>query len=107
MNIQREKVLTLLQNAGSRGVNSWDLTYLHAVKQAPTRISEIKDLGYSIKTRHEKNKSVTYFLVGGSRMPVEAPKDEEMVDVPYQKDGYDFIKQVPKSSLKPEQMSLL
>ena len=61
---QRQKVLELLKSAGTSGINSHDLTYIHGIKQAPTRVSELKLEGYAIETSPQlKNKSVIYKLV--------------------------------------------
>lgn len=59
---QREKVLRLLREAGNSGINSHDLTYIHSIKQAPTRIYELQEEGYLISTRPLKNRSVIYIL---------------------------------------------
>lgn len=60
---QKQKILALLQQMSSVGVNSHDLTYIHGIKQAPTRIKELKQQGYNIiSSRQLKNKSVTYYL---------------------------------------------
>lgn len=88
-NTQQKKVLALLQNAGNAGVNSYDLTYTHRIKQAPTRISELKEQGYIIKSQQNKNRSVTYILIkstASNRTTVTSsqpqyPKDEELVRV--------------------------
>ena len=40
---QRQKVLRLLKDAGALGVSSYEFTYTHQVKQAPTRIWELKN----------------------------------------------------------------
>lgn len=63
---QRNKVLQLLKN-NPHGVNSHDLTYIHSVKQAPTRIKELKELGYSIISKPNytrRSPSVDYVLQG-------------------------------------------
>jgi hypothetical protein len=60
---QQNKILQLLQESPN-GVNSYDLTYTHYIKQAPTRIKELKEKGYLITSTHNKNQSVTYHLVG-------------------------------------------
>lgn len=60
---QRNKVLRLLRQAGSNGVSSYEFTYTHHIKQAPTRIWELKRLGHIINERPADQKSVRYILV--------------------------------------------
>lgn len=98
MKTQREKVLELLKQAGRQGINSF--SERATALQLPTRIFELKKEGYLITTRRHKDASVDYILMGGPRMPVETPEKEEMVEVTYTKDGYDYIKFVPKSQLQ-------
>lgn len=60
---QQQKILRLLQEAGQQGVNSHDLTYIHSIKQAPTRIHELEKMGYLISTLTGfRNRSVQYVL---------------------------------------------
>ena len=56
---QRNKIIKLLQEAGERGVRSFTLTYVHNIKQAPTRVYELKKLGFNIISKPYKN-SVVY-----------------------------------------------
>lgn len=60
---QQMQVLELLQTQGEYGVNSYDLTYKYGIKQAPTRIKELRQAGYTITSRANKNRSVNYILV--------------------------------------------
>ena len=54
---QRQKILKLLKE--NRSVNSFDLTYIYAIKQANTRIFELKAEGWDIITtpssKHDKS----------------------------------------------------
>lgn len=60
---QRQKVLRLLKEAGQSGINSHDLTYIHGIKQAPTRVQELEAEGYNIlATPPLENRSVNYIL---------------------------------------------
>lgn len=68
---QREKIIKLLQDAGDRGVTSYSFTYDYQIKQCPTRVFELKKLGFNIISKPFKN-SVRYIL--SSR-----PKDEVVV----------------------------
>jgi hypothetical protein len=70
-NTQQQTVLRLLQEAGTLGVNSYALTYVHGIKQAPTRIKELRDQGYSIESNTQLNRSVTYVLLAGSQPQAE------------------------------------
>lgn len=51
MNTQRNKVYELLKEAGSTGVTGFELTYKHNVKQAPTRIYELRREGIQIEAK--------------------------------------------------------
>lgn len=62
MKTQRQKVLDLLKESGNQGVNSYDLTYIHSIKQAPTRIKELRESGYVITSTTLSNRSVQYRL---------------------------------------------
>ena len=60
---QRQKVLRLLKESGQSGINSHDLTYIHGIKQAPTRVKELRSEGFLITTTPPlENKSVNYIL---------------------------------------------
>lgn len=77
MKTQQEKILALLRQMGSRGINSYDLTYVHSIKQAPTRIKELREMGYEIVSRTIKgNRSVQYILlnIGNAPKQTTAPK---------------------------------
>jgi len=104
MKTQQDKVLQLLKASGSRGVNSYDLTYLHAIKQAPTRISELKEQNHRIFSRTEKNRSVTYILQSNF-VPTTKNKetDEEYVWI-YEGDS---AKRILLSKIKPIQTSIV
>jgi len=103
MKTQQDKVLQLLKASGSRGVNSYDLTYLHAIKQAPTRISELKEQNHRIFSRTEKNRSVTYILQSNF-VPTTKNKetDEEYVWI-YEENS---ARRVSRSQMKPTQLNL-
>ena len=48
MKSQRDKILELLKS--NEKVNSYELTYKYHIKQAPTRVYELRELGYDIYT---------------------------------------------------------
>lgn len=60
---QQQQILKLLKETPA-GVNSYDLTFEYHIKQAPTRIRELKDQGYLITASRNGNQSVTYHLQG-------------------------------------------
>lgn len=61
MKTQQDKILHLLQ--AYHTVNSWDLTYVHGIKQAPTRIQELQEQGYHIEaSKPLPNRSVDYTI---------------------------------------------
>lgn len=62
MDTQKQTVLALLQHAGEAGINSYELTYKYSIKQAPTRIKELRDEGHSILSQTLPNRSVQYIL---------------------------------------------
>lgn len=64
---QRQRILELLKQFGTNGVNRYDLTYKHGIKQAPTRVKELRVEGYQITSRRKRNQSVDYILLGESR----------------------------------------
>ena len=81
---QKAKILQLLKDASTKGVNSYGVARDIAL-QLPTRIYELKQQGYIIKSRQNDDKSVTYFLFHepstphpeAPTMPVDAPKAPE------------------------------
>lgn len=98
MNTQRQHVLELLKDAGMIGVNSYELTYRYGIKQAPTRIKELRDEGYSIISKPLPNRSVQYILNAEPSNNVTEPKAE----IPpwmkqyekYEKDGKTYWREV-------------
>ena len=60
---QQQKLLKLLKEAGNSGLNSFDATYIHGIKQAPTRKDELIKQGYSITSSPMlPNRSVNWIL---------------------------------------------
>lgn len=118
---QRDYILELLKKAGVKGVNSYDLTYKHSIKQAPTRIHELKELGYVIKSKKKSNRSVDYILLHQTeaskvttKPQYEPPKILQPWEKPcisYEKDGRTFWKYFESEEekaayLAPKQESL-
>lgn len=95
---------------GSVGVNSHDLTYIHSIKQAPTRIKELKEKGFQIvKSKPHKNKSVTYYLLNSPALnrisePQNQPWHEELVRVV--KNGHVFWEKPEDLESKQEPLDI-
>ena len=58
---QRETIIKMLQDAGTHGVSSYEFTFDHKIKQCPTRVHELRKLGFNIISKPFKN-SVIYVL---------------------------------------------
>lgn len=104
MKSQQDKILNLLKTKGS--VNSFDLTYIYGIKQAPTRIKELRNQGYTIISKPAKNKSVQYFLMSPtvSALPKDLqPWEEELI--PVVKNGRTFWER--PEDIKTEQLDFL
>jgi len=87
MTTQRNKVLQLLRNAGQSGVSSYEFTFTHHIKQAPTRIHELKKMGFNIISKPKDN-TVIYVLLEASQVttqPVIQPEN------PWEKDYEPYI----------------
>jgi hypothetical protein len=66
---QKETLLAVLREKGS--VNSYDADYVLHIKQAPTRIHELKKDGYLITSRTKADKSVDWILLDEPKPVVE------------------------------------
>lgn len=64
MKLTQQQIILKLLKDSPNGVNSYDLTFIHSIKQAPTRVRELKEKGYLIKSSRNRNASVTYHLLG-------------------------------------------
>jgi hypothetical protein len=71
LNTQRTKVLELIKNAGSAGISSYALTYQHNVKQAPTRVHELKQRGHNIISKRY-GRTVKYVYSEGLQVTTES-----------------------------------
>lgn len=56
---QQQRLLNALKQGP---VNSYKATYEMSIKQAPTRIKELRNLGYQITSMPERDRSVTWVL---------------------------------------------
>jgi hypothetical protein len=112
MKTQRQKIIQLLQDAGERGVSSYEFTFTHGIKQCPTRIYELKKLGFNIVSKPFRN-SVIYILSHKTQeVSIEKPKQQweieaeqaaRMVRVEHP-DG--LITYEDPARMKPEQLSI-
>jgi hypothetical protein len=59
METQQKRILDRLREGG---LNSYIATYEMRIKQAPTRIKELKEAGYKIVSRRRKDRSVDWLL---------------------------------------------
>lgn len=99
---QRELTLDLLRISGQMGVNSYDLTYKYSIKQAPTRIRELKQEGHTIVSRKNRDRSVTYILF--KEKPLESNPRAKSSGSDYVV-GLDGVARL-KEDIKPEQLTL-
>lgn len=65
---QQRAIVDRMKKEGK--VNSFDATYEMAIKQAPSRIAELKDKGFKIGSRPSKGRSVDWYLE-------DMPKEEK------------------------------
>lgn len=90
---QQDKLLQALKEGP---VNSYRATYLMGIKQAPTRIKELRDSGIKIKSILQRDRSVNWvleaqyqalpkledqyiFLPNGTAVRKEAPRQEALI----------------------------
>lgn len=104
MNRQQEEILDILKARGVDGMNSY--TWRTKYVQLPVRIKELKDMGYSIKSRRRRNKSVDYVLFNSptstdTTQPSYQPQQiQNPWDVPMEsyigKDGRTYWREITK-----------
>ena|SRR5258706_16217458 len=73
---QQQKLLNAMKNR-PMGVNSFLATYQMGIKQAPTRIRELKEQGYNIISHVNKDRSVNWILANTSYRPPKKGKTEK------------------------------
>ena len=74
---QKQKILQYLKQAGTDGLNSYDADYSLHIKQAPARIWDLKQDGYTIVTRTNADKSVNWILASSPVVKkIEAPVND-------------------------------
>ncbi len=117
-----QQIIQLLKRTGSVGISGYDLTYKYGIKQAPTRIFELKEKGYLIQTK-PFGKTVMYYLVGevnrqtSNRATKPAYQPEKILEpwekpcISYEKEGRIYWKyfeneQEKQEYLSPKQLSL-
>lgn len=94
---QQDKILQLLKQAGSRGINSYGFGRKIAL-QLPRVMNDLRKAGYLWTTRHHKNRSVDYVLI--SEPEIKTPKvtttPVKMTWITYKNAfGENMAKQVP------------
>lgn len=101
MTTQREKIIKEIQEKGF--LNSYYATYVLGIKQAPTRVHEIKKMGYDIQSRpsSKHDNSVDWYFGRGSDVHPNTPEQKTLsVEDFIWKDGT----AIPRR--EPEQLSL-
>jgi len=93
---QQEQILSYLREH-NEGLNSYYATYTLGIKQAPTRILELRRMGYVIVPTNNVDRSVTWHLISESARKAVIKQE------------FAFIgnKAVLVENLKPVQGSLL
>jgi hypothetical protein len=89
---QHQEILQILKQTGKTGMNSW--LYRRQFIQLPVRIKELKEKGYLIVSQRNEDTSVNYILLSVSK-PIVVSEKPQMIDVPYKKDGYEYLGKVP------------
>jgi hypothetical protein len=118
MKSQREQLLDKMEQDGF--VNSYYATYTMGIKQAPTRIYELKKLGHNIQADTKKDGSVDWFinsgelpdLRSGSVQPKISPTPSGSLSQSGSLQPDDFIftpdgRAILKKDIKPEQQKLI
>ena len=59
---QKQRILNELIERKSSGLNSYSATYDMRIKQAPTRIRELREDGYEIRSITQRDGSVNWVL---------------------------------------------
>lgn len=75
---QKQKILKLLKD-NPKGINSYGVARDLAL-QLPTRVWELKQMGYNITSVTKDDKSVDYVLLEGEITPIEKPRAEFVVE---------------------------
>lgn len=57
---QQEMILKRLKNGP---LNSYEATFQMRIKQAPTRVKELREIGYNIISRPKRDRSVDWVLI--------------------------------------------
>jgi len=102
MKTQHQQIIKILKERG--GMNSYE--YRMQFIQLPVRIRELKQSGYNIVSRPEKNRSVTYILQAPRLTYQEEQQIKEEAElVRVVKNGRVFWER--PEDLKPKQLDLL
>jgi len=105
---QQNRLLSAMKNTPG-GVNSFFATYGMSIKQAPTRIKELKQKGFNIKSIANKDRSVNWILLDRSK--AEMKKLENVKPVKHYVFEGNFSREVSEEEYsnlnKPIQQSIL
>lgn len=78
MNLKVTQQSKLLEALKQGPVNSYKATYIMGIKQAPTRIKELRDSGIKINSVIKKDRSVDWVLASDSVVPAQSPRLEDI-----------------------------
>jgi len=94
---QKQKILNILRQEGSKGLNSYE--WRHIALQLPTRIFELKQAGYLITEKTNPDRSVNYLLIQEPKQATvsQKPNYEEMYN--FTSDGRAIPKEEPKQEV--------
>lgn len=99
---QQNKILLLLKQAGTKGINSYGVGRQIAL-QLPRVMNDLKKAGHLWTTRRHRDASVDYILLSSPRTLKEGIETPDAYIWQFD-DG--TARRVLKSSLKPKQLSL-
>lgn len=85
---QQDKLISALKLGK---VNSYHATYIMRIKQAPTRVKELRTMGYNIVSHPKADRSVDWELLSEP----EKPKVPEYIF----KDGTAYLKEEPRQEV--------
>lgn len=95
-NTQQQILLSQLKQGS---VNSYFATYSLRIKQAPTRIKELKEAGYQIISKPNKDRSVDWRLVGSPVVKEVVKPKNDYSNYVFSKDGRAYIPDPPKQEV--------
>ena len=72
---QRDKILELLRAAGSQGISREELIFHHRWTQCGTRIFELQNMGYVIRSEDRGGRYPTWYILEGEPLDLKAIPD--------------------------------